>query len=244
MVKYDFQIYPFSGEMFTAVNARTGVQLDAVGALPEETSIYYGGENIYNTTDFIPLNDDCRVLRIVCPVSTTPHYPYVCFYSSNDAAAIVTKANFALPRRYYDEVAGQWVQIAYDPQSTVDQRVCFATAMAYMAVPSTAKYIRVSADGKQWSSLSIQTYGAYGNIGSRTSVHPIYKEDLSIIYEREGKGRFLRRKLSSAPSYAMTSTPSCRMALIPISACSFAKAPTAVPSPPIGRASLPVLIAA
>ncbi len=206
MVKYRFQIYPYSGQMFTNVNSVTGHCIDAVGHLPNDSGDYYEDNDGYNTTDFIPINPDCSVIRIVCPVSGTPKYPYVAFYSDADYSTCLSRQALVPPRQYYDEIAGQWVEISFVPGSTVDKRVYFTTSAAYMQIARGARYIRVSADAAQFSSLSIQFFGSYGllNTTPRTTVNPIYKEDLSFSYEKEGKNRFLRRKLGGNLTFILS----------------------------------------
>lgn len=205
MVNYRWQIYATSGELFTDVGSVIGEQLAPNGDLQVEQSIYASlTVEGYNTTDFLPLTDRCRVIRVVCPVTSgNARYPYICYYTAADKSSIITKQNFpSVSRRYHDETTNQDVTISVTP-STVDMRVQFATNAAYMVVPAQAKYFRISFDGAQWQSASVQCYSAYGSstYGSRQSVEPIYKDDLGISYEVEGKNRFLRRMLSGSVTF-------------------------------------------
>lgn len=205
MVNYKWQIYATSGELFTDVGSVIGEQLAPNGDLQVEQSVYASlTVEGYNTTDFLPLTDRCRVIRVVCPVTSgNARYPYICYYTAADKSSIIAKQNFpSASRRYHDEATNQDVTISVT-SSTVDMRVQFATNAAYMVVPAQAKYFRISFDGAQWQSASVQCYSAYGSstYGSRQSVAPIYKDDLGISYEAEGKNRFLRRMLSGSVTF-------------------------------------------
>ncbi len=198
MVKYKWQIYATTGELFTEVGSVIGKQLDQGGSLTP--SVYSGlTAEGYNTTDFIPIPAGTRVIRVVCPVTSgSPRYPYICYYTAANEGSVVQKQNYpSASRRYHNEDTNQDVTITVTP-GTVDWRVQFACSAAYMIVPASANYFRISIDGQQWGSASVQCYSAYGNTtyGSRLNVNPIYKDDLGISYEIEGKNKFLRRALS------------------------------------------------
>lgn len=57
-------------------------------------------------------------------------------------------------------------------------------------LPLDCEFIRICANIDRWEGLTLH---ATGDI---TDVSPIYKNDLAINYEREGKNQFLRRKLN------------------------------------------------
>ena len=199
-VKYRWQIYATTGELFTEVGSVIGQQLSPLGGLQVEQDEYASlTVEGYNTTDFIPIPAGCRVLRVVCPVTQgNARYPYICYYTAASANSIIIKQNYpSASRRYRNEDTNQDVTINAG-SGVVDTRVQFACSAAYMIVPASANYFRLSIDGQQWGSASVQCYSAYGTgtYGTRLNVNPIYKDDLGISYEVEGKNKFLRRALS------------------------------------------------
>lgn len=186
MVKYDWKIYPYVDNIFTSINTQIGRYLNAYGLL--ETSEMGDGQTFRNTTDFIPVNPSAfGSIRITSALASTPIYPYISFYNSSKQSLVVSSythngENFAY---YYDEIADQQVSV----QTNVG-RIEFATARGWIYIPDGAAYMRISADGRYWDAVHIETFG------ERTDANPIYKDDLALSYEVEGKNRFLRRKLS------------------------------------------------
>lgn len=172
MVKYRFQMYPYSGELFTDANASMGTVLrsdetaviadDAKAGTTEDSSVY-------NTTDYIVLGEDFNRLKVT--QLSTGKAAIVNFFDENKEIVALESGR---PVEWSDINGGKETPI-----------------------PATAKYFRASCEGRYWSSYS---FTAYSN--ERRELHPVYKDDLAINYQKEGSNnRFLRRKLSASISF-------------------------------------------
>lgn len=172
MVKYRFQIYPYSGELFTDANASMGAVLHSNEAtvITEDADAGTTEESlIYNTTDYIVLGEDFNRLKVT--QLSTAKAAIVNFFDENKKI-VALESGFPVE---WSDVRGGWET----------------------PIPTGAKYFRASCEGRYWSSYSFTGYG-----NERREMHPVYKDDLAINYQKEGSNnRFLRRKLSASISF-------------------------------------------
>lgn len=173
MVKYRFQMYPYSGELFTDANASNGAKLiiDESLSITEypDTAGQTESSTVYNTTDYILLGEDFDRLKVT--QLSTARAAIVNFYDENKK---IVGFDGGLPVDW-SPVSGGWET----------------------PIPTGAKYFRASCEGRYWSSYSFTAYGS-----ERQEMHPVYKDDLAINYQKEGSNnRFLRRKLSASISF-------------------------------------------